>query len=508
MTDPNPHKHRSTVPDLIIRTALADYTMVPNDVLRNPNLSEKAKGLLAHLLSNREGWHSYMETLIAQSKDGESAIRSGLNELETENYLLRITYRDITTKIIQGTLWAYTDDRTALNPETFAEELHEYGMEPLPINAPMHEGNEASTTERGKSARGKSARGKSARGKPRSNNTKIKILREKEYIEPHHASDDNDGYEDNEANEKVPLENNDEKVPLENNDASNTKEGTIPLFSDEEIPSSKHSRSTDPLERTCQRIIRYWRRNASHIHNPREASIPAMMRAIASAVKKYGASNIITAIDHYLAFWAHQEALPRSKRWYDKKWTLQAFLQQSNGAPRFVEGIDSKYDGDLWRKFAEDHLNDVDASPTTRYTRVSARAPSVEDIINRALNSAGPYFMDKIYTPSEAYLASGGVKPDRGELAKALVQMYHDVRAEQERNGLSPEEVSKRGYNPLRLIEEYVDWLRDQAWITNPRLSLFQVDSPLFRRNFCGQYAKERDWMNRDPLTGRSRSSE
>jgi len=97
------------IPDAINVSPQSDFTQIPNIIIRNPNLSFKAKGLLALLLSNKEGWKSYIETIKQMSKDNESAIRTGIAELEANGYLLRLRYRDQSTKQIKGSIWAYTN---------------------------------------------------------------------------------------------------------------------------------------------------------------------------------------------------------------------------------------------------------------------------------------------------------------------------------------------------------------------------------------------------------------
>lgn len=74
----------------IIRTAKNrenPYVMINKHFLSDERLSWKAKGLLAYLLSKPDDWRVLVVDLIKQSKDGEKAVRSGLNELEQCGYL-------------------------------------------------------------------------------------------------------------------------------------------------------------------------------------------------------------------------------------------------------------------------------------------------------------------------------------------------------------------------------------------------------------------------------------
>jgi hypothetical protein len=65
-----------------------DYTALPNAMLRDPSLSNGAKGLLAMMLSHAEDWTATLKWLGTQSNDGRKAIRSQLKELEAAGYVI------------------------------------------------------------------------------------------------------------------------------------------------------------------------------------------------------------------------------------------------------------------------------------------------------------------------------------------------------------------------------------------------------------------------------------
>lgn len=62
------------------------FCRIPNETLHDPNLSFKAKGILAYLLSKPDGWKPRVQDLVNNSADGESAVMSGLMELRVSNY--------------------------------------------------------------------------------------------------------------------------------------------------------------------------------------------------------------------------------------------------------------------------------------------------------------------------------------------------------------------------------------------------------------------------------------
>lgn len=66
-----------------------DYTVMCNHHLNNEQLSLKAKGLLSFMLSKPDNWEFSISGLKSQLKEGKSAIRSTLIEIEENGYLKR-----------------------------------------------------------------------------------------------------------------------------------------------------------------------------------------------------------------------------------------------------------------------------------------------------------------------------------------------------------------------------------------------------------------------------------
>ena len=71
-----------------------NYTIMSNYHLRDMNLSNKTRGLLATMLSLPPNWNFTIEGLSAICKDGVDSIRSQLQELEKYGYLVRVRYRN------------------------------------------------------------------------------------------------------------------------------------------------------------------------------------------------------------------------------------------------------------------------------------------------------------------------------------------------------------------------------------------------------------------------------
>ena len=65
-----------------------NYTVMSNTHLRDKNLSLKAKGLLSVMLSLPDNWNYSIAGLVAICKENDTAIKSALNELKENGYLI------------------------------------------------------------------------------------------------------------------------------------------------------------------------------------------------------------------------------------------------------------------------------------------------------------------------------------------------------------------------------------------------------------------------------------
>jgi hypothetical protein len=71
--------------------------MIANEALENSDLTWRARGVLAYLLSRPEGWSTSAERLAAMSpkgKEGRDAMRAVLSELEAAGYVRREKTQD------------------------------------------------------------------------------------------------------------------------------------------------------------------------------------------------------------------------------------------------------------------------------------------------------------------------------------------------------------------------------------------------------------------------------
>jgi hypothetical protein len=65
-----------------------DYVKIPNDLLRDKNLSWKAKGLYSWMACNKDNFHFTINSIANQYPDGRDAIRSAMDELKEVGWLV------------------------------------------------------------------------------------------------------------------------------------------------------------------------------------------------------------------------------------------------------------------------------------------------------------------------------------------------------------------------------------------------------------------------------------
>lgn len=91
------------------------YTIVSNGVLVDSELSLKAKGLYAYLLSKPDDWVFHLNVMKRELKESRDAIYSGLKELIQRNYLKRYQVNDGT---FGGTIYEFVENPCTEKPYT------------------------------------------------------------------------------------------------------------------------------------------------------------------------------------------------------------------------------------------------------------------------------------------------------------------------------------------------------------------------------------------------------
>ena len=62
--------------------------MLKNEIVRDSNITYRARGLLTYLLSQPDHWRTNSDRLSYPATEGRDAIRSALNELSNAGYLV------------------------------------------------------------------------------------------------------------------------------------------------------------------------------------------------------------------------------------------------------------------------------------------------------------------------------------------------------------------------------------------------------------------------------------
>lgn len=94
---------------IVRRRHAGNFTQIPNSLIRNDHLSLKALGVIVHLLSLPPGYRISLEGLCAVRKEGETAMRTAIKQLESLNYMRIVRDRSASGQFIQSR-WIVSDE--------------------------------------------------------------------------------------------------------------------------------------------------------------------------------------------------------------------------------------------------------------------------------------------------------------------------------------------------------------------------------------------------------------
>lgn len=106
-----------------------NYTVMANYHLRDENLSLKARGLLSMILSLPDDWDYSLAGLVKISKDGLTAVRAALHELENNGNIHRERQRGPHGRLAGSIYTVYEYPQPTLQApmyENFTQENHKY----------------------------------------------------------------------------------------------------------------------------------------------------------------------------------------------------------------------------------------------------------------------------------------------------------------------------------------------------------------------------------------------
>jgi hypothetical protein len=130
-----------------IRRRLAgNFTQIPNNLIRNPDLSAKSLGVIVYLLSLPPGFRISLQGLCKARKEGEAAMRTAIQELERLNYMMIVRERSDSGRFI-GSRWIVSDEPIMdwapylENPVVDSQVLEKPAGEPRTYNTKVLEKN-------------------------------------------------------------------------------------------------------------------------------------------------------------------------------------------------------------------------------------------------------------------------------------------------------------------------------------------------------------------------------
>ncbi len=94
---------------IVRRRHTGNFTQIPNALIRNDEISSKSLGVIVHLLSLPPGFRISIEFLCKARKEGETAMRSAIQQLERLNYMRIVRERSATGRFIHSK-WIVSDE--------------------------------------------------------------------------------------------------------------------------------------------------------------------------------------------------------------------------------------------------------------------------------------------------------------------------------------------------------------------------------------------------------------
>lgn len=94
---------------IVRRRHTGNFTQIPNALIRNDELSSKSLGVIVHLLSLPPGFRISIEFLCKARNEGETAMRSAIQQLERLNYMRIVRERAASGRFIHSK-WIVSDE--------------------------------------------------------------------------------------------------------------------------------------------------------------------------------------------------------------------------------------------------------------------------------------------------------------------------------------------------------------------------------------------------------------
>ena len=125
------------------------FVQIRNSLLADPALSWKAKGILSYLLSKPSTWTANSTDIERRATEGITAVRSGLEELETTGYIVRGQERDASGQFVGYIFDVYDIPRPQDERSNPSDRKHENTVYGKPDNGkPNTTNTDSSNTEK------------------------------------------------------------------------------------------------------------------------------------------------------------------------------------------------------------------------------------------------------------------------------------------------------------------------------------------------------------------------
>ena len=132
----------------------------------------------------------------------------------------------------------------------------------------------------------------------------------------------------------------------ENPHLDNPHSGNQKLQRTNELRTNEQNTYIQKYADKIYRIHQHWLKECDHINDAKLTK--KLKKKIAIKLKRWDEQNIKQAISNYAE-------IHSSGFYYSHNFTLFKFVKQSNGAPRFLEGLDQEYNGDIWKDYCQQH---------------------------------------------------------------------------------------------------------------------------------------------------------
>ena len=119
-----------------------------------------------------------------------------------------------------------------------------------------------------------------------------------------------------------------------------------------------------------KKIHSHWLNLLSDINKP--GLTKNQKETILTKIKKWDQNKIIQSITNYAEVY-------RSDYYYSHNFTMFKFIKYGNGAPRFLPGLDSKYDGDIWKDYLQNTEREKENSKNEMLKELYAEAQQEDE---------------------------------------------------------------------------------------------------------------------------------